>query len=108
MTKAESFILKWLKDKTCPYSGISNGVDVCNTFFMDEFIRHTGASHKETFYGAPKCALAGRTLSKMRNNGLLQRKRIGLPEHVSGFPNWIYSYTMTPTGKSIAEKEATQ
>lgn len=84
--KAEDFILKQAEE---------TGVDMLNLEFVDNFAKHTGAKLTITMYGANKCGYLSKTLSRMYQEGKLNRYPVGLPSMPSsGFPKWIYHYTV--------------
>lgn len=73
-----------------------HAIDVLNSEFVDAYIKTTGAKYKPTFFGAFKCAMLGRDLSKMYNQGMLDRSILSLPPGSinEGFPGWVYVYSV--------------
>lgn len=82
----EIFIINYLKKHVT--------VDACNENFHDEFFNQFGGKRKQTFFGAQPIYKAMRLLSKMYKENKIDRTIISLPDHLSGFPNWIYVYSL--------------
>ena len=83
--------LNWVIDYM---KSISEYVDVMNADFVDEYIREFNPRHKVTNYGANKCQEIGRILKKGYDLGLFERKSVGIPLILSGFPKWVYVYKL--------------
>jgi hypothetical protein len=88
---------KWIIKRIAQEPG--GVVDVCNNDFVRDYIDATGASYRETMWGAPKCPQLGRDLSRMalRFPKPLKRARTGLWNMAGlGFPRWVWSYRVRP------------
>lgn len=73
---------------------VETQIDVLNTAFVNAYINEFGVAHRFTMYGAFKCPDLGRTLKAGYDKGVFERGRIGLTEHLSGLPNWVYVYSL--------------
>jgi Uri superfamily endonuclease len=62
--------------------------------FVDEYVQKFNTKYFVMAYGADKCPELGRVLSNMHKHSLLQRDRIGLSNMESGFPKWVYVYSL--------------
>jgi hypothetical protein len=69
-------------------------VDVLNERFVNAYINKFSVKHTITMFGALKCNDLGKTLKVGYDKSLFNRVRIGLHEHMSGFPNWVYVYSL--------------
>ena len=69
-------------------------MDILNAPFVDAYIDRFNAAHTVTMFGANKCKDLGKTLKAGYDNGTFERNRLGLTEHLSGFPNWVYVYSI--------------
>lgn len=90
----QQWILEYLKSRSIstPYA-----VDVCNAYFVDDYLDATNARCAVQPYGAAKCPTLGRDLSLMHARGILTRSRVGLSDmRWMGFPSWVYSYKVKP------------
>lgn len=74
------------------YIGEHGLVDVIAQDFHEQFLKKFGGKYKETMYGAQPVYKAQRLLSRMYKEKILDRRIVGLPEHISGFSNWVYVY----------------
>lgn len=78
-------------------AGKHGGVDVLDAEFVNAYIAATNAPHRVTMYGAFKCTQLGRDLSKMHEDYMLKRSRIGIEGMAGmGFPTWVWLYTLHP------------
>jgi hypothetical protein len=71
------------------------GADVVDAVFHDEFTEKFGGRRIAKNYGAMPNLLAMRWLRKLYDQGILERGRIPLHFHEEGFPNWVYSYSLS-------------
>jgi hypothetical protein len=91
--------------------GRNGQCDVLDSDFVNAYCNATGAKGYAQFYGAPKCPMLGRDLSRMHREGSLARHRVGLRCMESGFPSWVYSYSISRRYRELwapiylAEKE---
>lgn len=69
-------------------------VDILNTEFVDEYIAKFNPKHAIMMYGANKCKEINRVLKAGYDKGVFKRSRVGLFAHLSGFPNWVYVYSL--------------
>lgn len=91
------FILLYLKNAL-------GGCDVLNVDFVNEYVIATKAGVHLMPYGAHKCPQLGRDLRKMFREGKLARKRVGVQGFAGmSFPNWVYSYEISPRYREIAD-----
>ena len=82
----ETFIKEYLET--------NYATDVLDEKFHDEFTVRFGGKQKMHYWGSCPNSLAIRWLKKLYDQGILERGRVGIPEHEIGFPNWVYSYTL--------------
>lgn len=75
-------------------TGQQKYVDVLNADFVNDYISATGASATAQPFGAPTCRQLGRDLSDLHQRLYLARGRASLNGHESGFPNWVYVYSL--------------
>lgn len=80
----EKFVIDYLK--------VHHTADALNAEFHDLFYERFGGKRKLPYYGAQLVYKAQRLLASMERQGILDRIRQPLPEHLSGFPNWVYVY----------------
>lgn len=86
--KIKAWIIKWLKNN-------GNGTaDACNRYFHEDFYEAWGGKRKEYFYGAAPVEKAQYYLKQLYLENKLDRYIVGLPEHLSGMPNWVYVYEL--------------
>lgn len=71
------------------------GTDVLDAEFHDGFTDNFGGKQILKSFGACPNMLAMRWLKKLYDQGILNRARISLIEHETGFPNWVYTYALT-------------
>lgn len=70
-------------------------VNVLNQDFSDGYIKITNAPHEIMLYGANRCPMLGRDLSKMYRAGLLCRDVTGVEDARSlQFPTWVWTYSL--------------
>ena len=86
MTEQEKFVIEWLKRE--------QNADALCVEFHNTFHAIFGGKRNPVIYGASLVFKAQRLLSSMYERGLLVRCVVSLPEHISGFPNWVYSYSL--------------
>lgn len=79
---------EWLKQQIAANSS----ADVMDMKFVDSYIVATDAPYTPQMFGANTCRQLGRDLSAMYKAGMLTRGRVGLTEHYTGMPNWVYVY----------------
>lgn len=80
------WILEWIRK--------NGGADVLNTEFVSAYVEATGAPSEVLAFGADRCRQLGRDLSELFQLKRLQRFRVGLTEHYTGMPNWVYVYEL--------------
>jgi|GEM_PF-2192695 len=68
-------------------------VDICDSYFVDAYIKAVKCTFQPTMFGAYRCRQLGRDLSHMAKVRRLKRHRSGLGDMRSmGFPSWVWSY----------------
>ena len=73
----------------------SQFVDVCNADFVDDYIaKFEPKKYRITNYGANKCPEIGRVLKAGYDNGVFERKPVGIPLMMQGYPKWVYVYSL--------------
>lgn len=82
----KAWILKYVGEHGC--------VDVLDSEFVTQYIVNTAATHVVMGFGAPRCSMLSRDLKSLFDDDRLQRSSVGLTEHYSGFPNWVWSYRL--------------
>jgi hypothetical protein len=86
------WITQYLRDRSL---SMAYSVNVCDRYFVDDYIEHTNAKCAVQVYGAPKCPQLGLDLSAMHKAGQLTRVRTGLGDmHSMGFPSWVWDYKL--------------
>ena len=86
----ENFIREYLDKNTC--------ADVLNQEFHDEFSDRFGGKRKFKYFGAMPNNLAMSWLKKLYSQGILSRGIVSISGQESGFPKWVYSYTLKEGG----------
>ncbi len=71
------------------------GTDRLDSDFHDEFSELFGGKRLVYPFGSCPNLLAMKWLKKLYDQGILVRFRISLYGHELGFPNWVYSYTLS-------------
>lgn len=69
-------------------------VDIMNAAFVDAYIEEFNPRHAIMIYGANKCKEISRVLKSGYDMEIFRRGRIGLNAHLTGFPNWVYVYSL--------------
>jgi hypothetical protein len=81
-------------------------MDVLNANFVNNYIAATNAKFIAQPFGADKCPMLGSDLSELARGGYLRRTRTGLQGMGGmGFPRWVWSYTITPLGRSVVARQ---
>ena len=78
----------------------AGAVDILTQDFHEEFYQRFGGKREIYFFGSCPVQKAQRLLADMAKRDLLDKWIIGLQGHESGFPKWVYSYTLSEQGKS--------
>lgn len=82
----EQFIYEYLK------TGV--GTDRLDAEFHDQFSEKFGGKRLWYPFGSNPNLIAMKWLKKLYDQGALRRHPIGLHAHETGFPNWVYSYSL--------------
>lgn len=73
----------------------NNGpIDIYNMQFVDDYIEQFSPKHLITNYGANKCKEISVVLKSGYDQGIFERSRVGLINHMWGYPNWVYVYSL--------------
>lgn len=87
------WILDWLRAEKA--RGALAAVDVLNQPFSDAYLLVTKALCVPQAFGAHKCPQLGRDLSRMKTEGSLVRRRVGIRGFAGqGFPKWAWVYEL--------------
>lgn len=92
--RKQKFILEYLKKEHT-----ANVLDAgFHQKWWDEF---RGARHIYAFGSSP-CPNAMTWLKKLYDQNILNRGRVGMHGMETGFPKWVYVYTLSVIGKRLA------
>jgi hypothetical protein len=83
--------IDWIKEWMSDHDG---HVDILDVEFVDAYVGKFNAPVKIQFLGANSCKELGRVLANGYHQGIFDRWTIGIPWHESGFPNWVYTYSL--------------
>lgn len=95
--ECRDFILGWMREHSDPVDGCGS-VDVLNKDFVAACVKRFGWKAAVQPFGAMTCPRIGQVLASMYRSGLLDRWRVALTAHESGFPNWVYAYAPAKSG----------
>jgi hypothetical protein len=87
------WIIAWLQQRHIA-TKVRATVDVLNQDFVNAYIKATGAKSIAVLWGADKCRLLSRDLTRMCHEGSLQRTRQGLQDMGPDFPRWVWVYEL--------------
>src|ERR1700744_3534632 len=81
-------------------------VSVRGEEFVDEYVSATGMRVKGTLFGANWCPQLSKDLGEMYRLGYLSRTpTMGLTAPSSGFPGWVYVYSLAPPAKEYLDPQ---